>query len=176
MKFDLRTFKTVLGYSLTRIEKLAGFSLKASQLEAIYNYLPINAQLATSGQPTTNQFNAIQRAGYSIIINLAPANAENALRNEPAVVASLGMDYINIPIKFSNPSQQDFEKFVSLLQRHSHQKIWGHCAANMRVSCFIFKYRTAILGTNPNHSQADLRKIWQPNTVWKQFIAKPFSH
>ena len=176
MKFDLRTFKTVLGYGLTRIEKLAGFSLKASQLEAIYNYLPISTQLATSGQPTTNQFSAIKHAGYSIIINLAPANAENALRNEAAVIASLGMDYINIPINFSNPSQQGFEKFVSLLQRHSHQKIWVHCAANMRVSCFIFKYRTAILGTNPNHAQADLRKIWQPNAVWKRFIAKPVSH
>jgi protein tyrosine phosphatase (PTP) superfamily phosphohydrolase (DUF442 family) len=176
VKFDLRTFKTVLGYGLTRIEKLAGFSLRASQLEAIYNYLPISTQLATSGQPTTNQFSAIQRAGYSIIINLAPANAENALRNEAAVVASLGMDYINIPVNFSNPRQQDFEKFVSLLQRHSHQKIWVHCAANMRVSCFIFKYRTAILGTNQNHAQADLRKIWQPNAVWKRFIAKPVSH
>jgi len=176
VKFDLRTFKTVLGYGLTRIEKLAGFSFKASQLEAIYNYLPISTQLATSGQPTTNQFSAIQSAGYSIIINLAPANVENALPNEAAVVASLGMDYINIPVDFSNPSQQDFEKFVSLLQRHSHQKIWVHCAANMRVSCFIFKYRTAILGTNPNHAQADLRKIWQPNAVWKRFIAKPVSH
>lgn len=176
MKFDLRTFKTVLGYGLTRIEKLAGFSLRASQLEAIYNYLPISAQLATSGQPTTNQFSAIQRAGYSIIINLAPANVENALPNEAAVVASLGMDYINIPVNFSHPRQQDFEKFVSLLQRHSHQKIWVHCAANMRVSCFIFKYRTAILGTNQNHAQADLRKIWQPNAVWKRFIAKPVSH
>ncbi len=176
MKFDLRTFKTVLGYGLTRIEKLAGFSLRASQLEAIYNYLPISTQLATSGQPTTNQFSAIQRAGYSIIINLAPANVENALPNEAAVVASLGMDYINIPVNFSHPRQQDFEKFVSLLQRHSHQKIWVHCAANMRVSCFIFKYRTAILGTNQNHAQADLRKIWQPNAVWKRFIAKPVSH
>ena len=176
MKFDLRTFKTVLGYGLTRIEKLAGFSLKASQLEAIYNYLPINPQLATSGQPTTNQFNAIQRAGYSTIINLAPANAENSLRNEAAVVASLGMNYINIPVDFSNPSQQNFEKFVTLLQRHSNEKVWVHCAANMRVSCFIFKYRTAILGTNPNHAQADLRKIWQPNTVWEKFIAKPVSH
>ena len=176
MKFDLRTFKTVLGYGLTRIEKLAGFSLRASQLEAIYNYLPISTQLATSGQPTTNQFSAIQSAGYSIIINLAPANVENALPNEAAVVASLGMSYINIPVNFSNPSQQDFEKFVSLLQRHSHQKIWVHCAANMRVSCFIFKYRTAILGTNQNHAQADLRKIWQPNAVWKRFIAKPVSH
>jgi protein tyrosine phosphatase (PTP) superfamily phosphohydrolase (DUF442 family) len=176
VKFDLRTFKTVLGYGLTRIEKLAGFSLRASQLEAIYNYLPISTQLATSGQPTTNQFSAIQRAGYSIIINLAPANVENALPNEAAVVASLGMNYINIPVNFSNPSQQDFEKFVSLLQRHSHQKIWVHCAANMRVSCFIFKYRTAILGTNQNHAQADLRKIWQPNAVWKRFIAKPVSN
>jgi protein tyrosine phosphatase (PTP) superfamily phosphohydrolase (DUF442 family) len=176
VKFDLRTFKTVLGYGLTRIEKLAGFSLRASQLEAIYNYLPISTQLATSGQPTTNQFSAIQSAGYSIIINLAPANVENALPNEAAVVASLGMNYINIPVNFSNPSQQDFEKFVSLLQSHSNEKIWVHCAANMRVSCFIFKYRTAILGTNQNHAQADLRKIWQPNAVWKRFIAKPVSH
>ena len=176
MKFDLRTFKTVLGYGLTRIEKLAGFSLRDSQLEAIYNYLPISTQLATSGQPTTNQFSAIKHAGYSIIINLAPANAENALRNEAAVIASLGMDYINIPVDFSSPSQGDFEKFVSLLQSHSNEKIWVHCAANMRASCFIFKYRTAILGTNPNHAQADLRKIWQPNSVWKKFIAKPVSH
>ena len=176
MKFDLRTFNTVLGYGLTRIEKLAGFSLRDSQLEAIYNYLPISTQLATSGQPTTNQFSAIKHAGYSIIINLAPANAENALRNEAAVIASLGMDYINIPVDFSSPSQGDFEKFVSLLQSHSNEKIWVHCAANMRASCFIFKYRTAILGTNPNHAQADLRKIWQPNSVWKKFIAKPVSH
>ena len=176
MKFDLRTFKTVLGYGLTRIEKLVGFSLKASQLEAIYNYLPISTQLATSGQPTSNQFSAIQRAGYSIIINLAPANAENAMPNEAILVADLGMEYINIPVDFSNPSPQDFEKFVSLLQSHSDEKIWVHCAANMRVSCFIFKYRTAILDTNPNHAQADLRKIWQPNAAWRQFLAKPVNH
>ena len=176
MKFDLRTFKTVLGYGLTRIEKLVGFSLKASQLEAIYNYLPISTQLATSGQPTSNQFSAIQRAGYSIIINLAPANAENAMPDEAILVADLGMEYINIPVDFSNPSPQDFEKFVSLLQSHSDEKIWVHCAANMRVSCFIFKYRTAILGTNPNHAQADLRKIWQPNAAWRQFLAKPVNH
>ena len=175
MKFDLRTFKTVLGYGLTRIEKLAGFSLRASQLEAIYNYLPISAQLATSGQPTTNQFSAIQRAGYSIIINLAPANVENALPNEAAVVASLGMNYINIPVNFSNPSQQDFEKFVPLLQRHSHQKIWVHCAANMRVSAFFYKYRVERLGWSAESAKADMDKIWEPGKVmevWQTFIEK----
>lgn len=175
MKFDLRTFKTVLGYGLTRIEKLAGFSLRTSQLEAIYNFLPITTQLATSGQPTTKQFSAIQRAGYSTIINLAPAKVENSLPNEAAVITNLGMDYINIPVDFSNPSQQDFEKFVSLMQSHSHQKIWVHCAANMRVSCFIFKYRTAILGENLIDAEADLKKIWHPNKTWQDFIDKPRS-
>ena len=176
MKVDPKTFKTVLGYVLTRIEKFAGFSLKGSQLEAIFNYLPINSQLATSGQPTKNQLKSIQRAGYTKIINLAPTRAENALNNEAALVADLGMGYINIPVDFSNPTEQDFAQFVSQLKSHSNKKIWIHCAANMRVSCFIFKYRTAILGTNQNHAQADLRKIWQPNAVWKQFIAKPVTH
>lgn len=176
MKLDPRTIKTVLGYVLTRIEKLAGFNLRGSQLEAIYNYLPISPQLATSGQPTEDQLSSIQCAGYTTIINLAPANAENALCNEAIVVANLGMDYINIPVDFSNPSQQDFEKFVSQMKAKTDQKIWVHCAANMRVSCFIFKYRTAILGENHHYADADLRKIWQPNTVWRQFIAKPVTH
>ena len=174
MIVDPRTFKTVLGYVLTRIEKFTGFSLKGSQLEAIFNYLPINSQLATSGQPTKNQLTSIQRAGYTKIINLAPTNVENALINEAALVADLGMDYINIPVDFKNPTEQDFAQFVSQLK--GNKKTWVHCAANMRVSCFIFKYRTAILGTNQNHAQADLRKIWQPNAVWKQFIAKPVTH
>ncbi len=175
MKVDPRTLKTVLGYVLTRIEKFAGFSLKGSQLEAIFNYLPINSQLATSGQPTKNQFKSIQRAGYTNIINLAPTNAKNTLRNEAALVADLGMDYINIPVDFSNPTEQDFAQFLSQLKSHSNKKIWVHCAANMRVSCFIFKYRTAILDENLSDAEADLKKIWQPNKTWQNFIDKPRS-
>ena len=173
MKLDPRTIKTVLGYVLTRIEKIAGFNLRGSQLEAIYNCLPISPQLATSCQPTKDQLSSIQCAGYTTIINLAPANAENALCNEAKVVANLGMDYINIPVDFSNPSQQDFEKFVSQMKAKTDQKIWVHCAANMRASCFIFKYRTAILGVNLSIAEADLKQIWRPNKVWKSFIDKP---
>ena len=176
MKVDLRTLKTVLGYALTRIEKFAGFSLKGNQLEAIFNYLPINSQLATSGQPTKNQLKSIKRAGYTKIINLAPTSAENALCNEATLVTDLGMDYINIPVHFSNPTEQDFAQFVSQLKSQSNQKIWVHCAANMRVSCFIFKYRTAILGENLSYAEADLRKIWRPNHIWKTFITKPVTH
>ena len=173
MIFNPRTLKTVLGYAISLLEKYTAISFKKNKLTAIFNYLPIAPNLATSGQPTEKQLKSIQAAGFSKIINLAPPATENSLKNEASLVASLGMDYINIPVDFSNPSHQDFEKFVSYIASYTEQKIWVHCAANMRVSCFIFKYRTAILDENHSDAEADLRKIWKPNNVWKKFISKP---
>ena len=173
MIFNPRTLKTVLGYAISLLEKYTAISFKKNKLTAIFNYLPIAPNLATSGQPTEKQLESIQAAGFSKIINLAPPTTENSLKNEEALVVSLGMDYINIPVDFSNPNQEDFEKFVSHIGSCNEKKIWVHCAANMRASCFIFKYRTAILDEDHSNAEADLRKIWQPNNVWKKFISKP---
>ena len=173
MIFNPRTLKTVLGYGVSLVEKYTGVSLKQNKLTSIYNYLPINENLATSGQPTANQLIAIKAAGYIKIINLAPPAAENSLVDEASILAKIGIEYINIPVDFSAPSAQDFQQFVRHMQSHKDQKIWVHCAANMRVSCFIFKYRTAILGEDLTLAEADLNKMWQPNQVWKNFIDKP---
>lgn len=175
MIFNSRTLKTVLGYSLSLIEKITGVNFKKNNLTSIFNYLPISSNIATSGQPTAQQLGAIRSDGYQKIINLAPPIGENSLANEADLVADLGMDYINIPVDFSHPTEADFEQFVLHMQNQDSQKIWVHCAANMRVSCFIFKYRTAILGGNLSDAEAELKKIWQPNKLWQDFIDKPRS-
>ena len=173
MKFDLRTFKTVLGYGLTRIEKITGIRFRGKSCDSVFNFLQINPNIATSGQPSKQQFKAIQQAGYKKVINLAPHDVENALANEAAVVADLGMDYINIAVDFNTPAEQDFDQFINHLHSYQSQKIWVHCAANMRVSSFIFRYRTAILGEDKQTAEDDLYKIWRPNKIWRQFIDKP---
>lgn len=173
MKFDLRTFKTVLGYGLTRIEKITGIRFRGKSCDSVFNFLQINSNIATSGQPSKEQFEAIQQAGYKKVINLAPHDIENALANEAAVVADLGMDYINIPVDFNNPTEHDFAQFINHLHSYQSQKIWVHCAANMRVSAFIFRYRTAILNENRQIAEADLFKTWRPNALWRKFIDKP---
>lgn len=173
MNYALRTFKTVLGYSLTLVDKFTGIGFKGNSLSSTFNYLQIGPNLATSGQPTINQLNAIQRGGYKKIINLA---AKNALSNEVDIVTELGMDYINIPVDFSNPTEQDFEQFVTQMKGHSNQKIWVHCTANIGVSCFIFRYRTAILDEKYESAGADMNRIWRPNTIWENFINKPAIH
>ena len=42
-----------------------------SDVTKIYNYVPINDQIASSGQPSPEQFSAIKKAGYDVVINLA---------------------------------------------------------------------------------------------------------
>ena len=172
MKADLSTIKTVIGYYLTLLEKLLGINFRTNKLQSIFNYLPISSQLSTSGQPTAEQLRTIAKNGFKLIINLAPHGAENALNNEADIVTSLGMQYIHIPVDFDNPQQQDFEQFTSAMATCGDNKTWVHCAANMRVSCFIYFYRTSILKDDKEQAEIDLNKIWQPFGVWKDFISK----
>ena len=172
MKFNRSTLKTVFGYYLTLLEKWLGKSLKKDKLQSIFNYLPINPHLSTSGQPTAEQFKTIANNGFKLVINLAPHGTENAVDNEADIVTSLGMQYINIPVNFDDPQQQDFEQFAATMEASKGNKIWVHCAANMRVSCFVFLYRTTILGENSAQPEIDLKQIWEPLGIWQSLISR----
>ena len=73
-------------------------------IEDIRDYHHINHRLATSGQLTPEQFSAIAKAGYRVIINLAVSTSIDALKNEGAIVTDLGMVYIQIPVVGDNPN------------------------------------------------------------------------
>ena len=167
----LNTIKTVIGFIGASIEKYTPLKFSGDSIEGIYNYHPITENIATSGQPTEAQFNAIKMAGYKTIINLAPVSVlENSLRTERELLNELGLKYIHIPVDFKNPTSNDFGKFCDALTPRRDQKVWVHCAANMRVSAFIYRYRSVVLD-EPEHSiKSDLEKIWTPVGVWNAFI------
>jgi protein tyrosine phosphatase (PTP) superfamily phosphohydrolase (DUF442 family) len=166
----LNTLKTIFGFLETLVTKYTPLKLSKETLEGIYNYHPINKTLATSGQPSEQQFSLIRDAGYNFIINLAPHNAENSINNEAALLAQLGLQYIHIPVDFKNPTHKDFDKFVATMNQTIPEKTWVHCAANMRVSAFIFKYRRDVIKDDLEQATADLVAIWKPYGAWKRFI------
>ena len=167
------TLKTILGFFRSVINRRTPFKRTDNSIESVYNYLPINNLFTTSGQPSENQFELIRDAGFETIINLAPNSVlENSVINETQVLANLGMKYIHIPVDFKNPTDDDFERFVSTIQNHQQRKVWLHCAANMRVSAFTYRYRCSVLGEDEQLAGADLRKIWEPFGVWKKFIKR----
>ena len=142
----------------------------ADNLEQIFNFLAISSTLSTSGQPTEAQFTPIARAGFATVINLAPHGAENALDNEESIVKQLGMDYMHIPVDFKHPTEWQYLRFCHALKAADGEPVWVHCAANMRVSAFMYRYRIERLGTDRAEARRDLETIWAPFGVWKAFI------
>jgi protein tyrosine phosphatase (PTP) superfamily phosphohydrolase (DUF442 family) len=142
-------------------------NLPLQQIEAFF---PISSTIATSGQPTTEQFSDIVAEGYSLIINLATPASSNWNRDEKAIVQSLGIDYVNIPIDWEYPTLDDFENLADLLDENPERKIWVHCAKNMRVSAMFYLYHRVRKGYTEETSRRYLEQIWQPNEIWQNFI------
>ena len=166
------TLKTILGFVRSVFERQPPLKAADSSINGIYNYLQISDHLATSGQPNESQFHLIQQAGYGTVVNLAPTSVlENSLREEAELLDELGMDYVHIPVDFKNPTDADFRRFTYTLENRTEQKVWVHCAANMRVSAFMYRYRTSVLGEDEALANSDLQRIWQPFGVWKAFIS-----
>jgi protein tyrosine phosphatase (PTP) superfamily phosphohydrolase (DUF442 family) len=144
--------------------------MSTNNLAEIYNFLQISDRIATSGQPTAEQFAVIKEAGYQLIVNLALLNSSNALANEQEIVESQGMQYIHIPVIWENPTLEDVTHFFNVMEANADKQIFVHCAANMRVSAFIYLYRRLHQGLNDEAAKQDLQQIWVPNEVWNNFI------
>lgn len=167
-----RNLKTLFGYLATMVRKYTPLKHSNDTLKDIFNYHVVNGQIATSGQPSEAQFSSIRDAGYQTIINLAPHSAENSLPDEAGLLKGMGLQYIHIPVDFKNPTSEDFQKFATAFQNAPAGKTWVHCAANMRVSAFMYKYRRDILGEDPVIAKVDMDKIWEPFGVWKKFLSQ----
>jgi protein tyrosine phosphatase (PTP) superfamily phosphohydrolase (DUF442 family) len=139
-------------------------------LNKITNYLKIFPKLGTGGQPMPEHFAALHDAGYEVIINLALPDSTNALPNESELVAAQKMTYIHIPVIWESPTHQDLEYFFAAMETYKSQKVFVHCAMNMRVSAFVFLYRVLELDVPVEQAQTVLHHIWQPNPTWQQFI------
>lgn len=142
----------------------------------IYNFLKLSDSVATAGQPTESQFSAIRAAGYQVIINLALPESPNALPHEQKIVEECGMQYVHIPVIWENPTLADFDRFLEAMKANAGKKIFVHCAANMRVSAFMYLYRSIVEGMSAEEAERDLHKIWLPNETWQQFIKQAREH
>jgi protein tyrosine phosphatase (PTP) superfamily phosphohydrolase (DUF442 family) len=139
-------------------------------LSEIYNFRAISDGPGTAGQPTEEQFQAVRAAGFEVVINLALPTSDNALANEGSIVTGLGMAYVHIPVNFQAPTARDFQTFCGALEAFEGRPVFVHCAANMRVSAFVFLHRVLRRQVPLAEAARDLHAIWQPDEVWSRFL------
>ncbi len=135
----------------------------------ILNYIKISDKVSTSGQPSPDQFNLIANAGFSAVINLAMPDSTNALPDEGGLVTEAGMNYFHIPVPFEAPTHQHLMLFLKVMKAVENDKIWVHCALNMRVSAFMQHYQQQALNRSPNDCIPMLEN-WQPEEAWQRFL------
>ena len=104
------------------------------------------------------------------VIDLGLHSHEKALPDEAAIVESLGMTYMHIPVDFRSPTESDFDAFCAALEMSGDSVIHVHCIANYRVSAFFYRYRRTILGMEETRARMDLDQVWRPDPIWTAFI------
>lgn len=140
------------------------------RMPALVSFRRHGEYIATAGQPQPQHFPVLARAGYAAIINLATEASSNWLRDEPLICAELGLPYHHLPVTWTRPTPEDFDAFVALLDQYKHQKLFVHCALNMRVSTFMFLHRVLNLGETVEAASQDLHRVWTPDETWQRFI------
>ena len=169
----MKLFKTILGFLFNQLKLISPAFLQSGNSKKIFNYYKVPDLFETSGQPNNKQLLSIANDGFEAVINLAPNTIiEGRIINEEDILRSNNVDYIHIPVDFNNPLDEDFNKFITALEQNKHKKIWVHCAANMRVSAFVFKYRRDVLSLSPKNIEEDLKAIWIPNKTWSSFLER----
>ena len=66
----------------------------------------------------------------------------------------------------------DAKQFCAAMEEIGKTPVMVHCAANMRVSAFVYRYRCEVLGEDPDKAIIDLHEIWEPFGVWKKFVSR----
>ena len=109
--------------------------------------------------------------GFERVVYIAFTNNQNALPDEDQIVKRLGMEYMQIPVDFSNPLPDDFYAFADSIQRNTDKNA-AACQVNARATAFSFLYRVLFEGVPVEEAKADMNTVWQPNEVWRDFIFK----
>ena len=134
------------------------------------NVVEISPLLVSSGQPSADALGKLAATGFQAVIYLAPPTVSDAVRDEAQIVARQGLVFVNIPVAFDNPTEQDFETFAGVLRGLAGRKVLVHCQVNLRASTMVFLYRSIVAHEDPRAAYEAVSRIWTPEGPWKRFV------
>src|SRR5689334_17770481 len=93
----------------------AGVSAATAQNDAssIRNFLRVNSDFCTGGQPRMEELSKLKADGVEAIINLRHPS-EYAAADEERIAKQLGLRYFNIPVRFDDPKDEQATEFLKL--------------------------------------------------------------
>ena len=111
---------------------MAFCSAGLAQESPIRNFLRVNSDFCTAGQPTLDQLSELKEQGIRTVLNLRRPSEHDAVEEE-ARVRELGMNYFNIPIAGADIRDEQVEEFLALTDDSDNRTVFIHCGSANRV-------------------------------------------
>lgn len=101
----------------------------------IRNFLQVTPDFCTGAQPRPEHFAVLKSRGVKTVLNLRTPG-EHRAEEEKAAVEAAGMEYINIPVAYRNPTDADVVAFLKVTDDAAKRPMFVHCTAAIRVGGF----------------------------------------
>jgi uncharacterized protein (TIGR01244 family) len=108
---------------------------KQDAIPPIRNFLRVNKDFCTGGQPRLEHLEMLKKDGVKSIINLRQPT-EHRAEEEQAKAKELGLRYFNIPFVFGDPKDEQVDEFLKITDDENNRPAFIHCTAGIRVGAF----------------------------------------
>jgi len=130
------------------------------------NHHVINQRLSTGGHFVDDGLATLKQQGLQVVIDLR----DNPPAGQKEKLAQLGIEWINVPVVWKNPRNQDFEKFSGAMSKYEKEKVLVQCQANYRASAMTYLYRVKVENVPGATAAEDLHAVWEPNEQWRNYM------
>ena len=105
------------------------------ELPPIRNFVRVNEQFCTGGQPRPEHLAKLKEEGVKAILNLRQPSEHRAAEEEE-MAKQLGLRYFNIPVAYGDPKEEQVTEFLTITDDQANRPLFIHCTAAIRVGAF----------------------------------------
>jgi len=143
-----------------------------NELSDIRNFLRVNKDFCTGGQPRLEHLEKLKAEGVKSIINLRQPSEHRAAEEE-AKAKELGLRYFNIPVVFGNPNEEQVAVLLKITDDPENRPAFIHCTAAIRVGAFWMIRRALRDGWSIEDAEKEATKIGlRESPHWNEFARK----
>jgi uncharacterized protein (TIGR01244 family) len=124
----------------------------------IRNFLRVNKDFCTGGQPRLEHLAKLKEEGVKAIINLRQPS-EHRAEEERAEAERLGLRYFNIPVAYGEPKEEQVTEFLKLTDDAANRPAFIHCTAAIRAGAFWMIRRVLRDGWTIEEAEKEAEKI-----------------
>ena len=125
----------------------------------IRNFLRVNENFCTGGQPRPEHLEQLKAEGVKAIINLRQPTEHRAVQEEEVKAKELGLRYFNIPVAFRDPKDEQVTEFLKITDDPANRPAFIHCTAAIRAGAFWMIRRVLRDGWKIEDAEKEAEKI-----------------